>query len=93
VSELLIIKILLVFKVSFLPGQGMKHEWKQMNSYRILAGKPEGKSPAGRPGRREDNIKMDLRKTECGGMEWIDLAQDRDQWRALVNTVIYRRVL
>jgi hypothetical protein len=64
-----------------------------MNAYRILVGKPEGKSPAGRPRRREDNIKMDLRKIGCSGVEWIDLAQDRDQWRALVNTGIYRQVL
>jgi hypothetical protein len=51
--------------------------------------KPEGKSPLGRLRRRwEDNIKMDLRKVGWGGMDWIGLAQDRDQWRALVNTVM-----
>jgi hypothetical protein len=61
---------------------------KKRNAYRIFAGKPEGKRPSGRPRRRwEDNIRMDLR--EIGwGMDWIDLAQDRDQWRALVNTVM-----
>jgi hypothetical protein len=59
------------------------------NAYRILVGKPEGKRPLGRPKCRwEDNIKMDLRETRWGGMDWIDLVQDRDQWRALVNTVI-----
>jgi hypothetical protein len=50
---------------------------------------PEGKRPLGRPRRRwVDNIKMDLRETGWDGMDWIDLAQDRDQWRALVNTVM-----
>jgi hypothetical protein len=52
-------------------------------------GKPEGKRPLGRPRHRwEDNIRMDLRGIGWGGMDWIDLAQDRDQWRALVNTVM-----
>jgi hypothetical protein len=52
-------------------------------------GKPEGKRPLGRPRCRwVDNVKMDLRETEWGGLDWIDLAQDRDQWRALVNTVM-----
>jgi hypothetical protein len=51
-------------------------------------GKPEGKCPVGRPRRREDNIKIDLRKIGCDGMEWFDLALDRDQWRALVNMVM-----
>jgi hypothetical protein len=56
-------------------------------------GKPEGKRPLGRPRRRwVDNIKMDLRETGWNGMDWIKLAQDRDQWRALVNTVIKLRV-
>jgi hypothetical protein len=59
------------------------------NAYRILVGKPEGKRPLGRPRRRLlDNIKIYLRDIGWGGMDWIDLAQDRDQWRALVNTVM-----
>jgi hypothetical protein len=59
------------------------------NAYKILVGKPEGKRPLGRPRCRwVDNIKMDLREIGWGGMDWIDLAQDRDRWRALVNTVI-----
>jgi hypothetical protein len=56
-------------------------------------GKPEGTRPLGRPRRRwVDNIKMDLRQTGWDGMDWIDLVQDRDQWRALVNTVVNLRV-
>jgi len=56
--------------------------------HRVLVGKPEGKRPLGRPRRRwQDNIKMDLR--EVGGVgDWMELAQDRDRWRALVNTVM-----
>jgi hypothetical protein len=64
-----------------------------MNSYRILVGKPEGKRPLGRPRRRwVENIKMDLREIRWDGMDWIDLAQDRDQWRALLDTVMILRV-
>jgi hypothetical protein len=63
------------------------------NAYRILVGKPEGKTPLGRPRRRwVDNIKMDLGEIGWDGMDWIELAQDRDQWRALVNTVMNLRV-
>jgi hypothetical protein len=71
-----------------LAGHVARMEEKR-NSYRILVGKPEGKRLLGRPRRRwVDNIKIDLRETGWDGMDWIDLARDRDQWRALVNTVM-----
>jgi hypothetical protein len=66
---------------------------KKRNTYRILVGKPEGKRPIGRRRRRwEDNNKIDLREIGWAGIDWIDLAQDRDQWRALVNTEMSLRV-
>jgi hypothetical protein len=61
---------------------------------RVLMGKPEGKRPLGRPRRRlEDAIGMDLRETGLGSVDWMQFAQDRDRWRALVNTVMNPRVL
>jgi hypothetical protein len=62
---------------------------EKRNTYRILVGKPEGKRPLQRTRRRfVDNIKMDLREIGWDGMDWIDLVQDMDQWRAPVNTVM-----
>jgi hypothetical protein len=66
---------------------------EKRNAYRILVGKTEGKRPLGRPRCRwANNIKMDLRDIGWGGMDWIDLAQDRDQWRPLVNMVVNLQV-
>jgi hypothetical protein len=66
---------------------------ERRGAYRALAGKPEGRRPLGRPRRRwEVNIKMDLREVRWGGMDWINLAEDRDRWRALVNAVMNLRV-
>jgi hypothetical protein len=62
---------------------------EKRNAYRIWVGKPEGKRPLGRPRHRwVDNIKTDLSEIGWDGVDWIDLPQDRDQWRALVNTVV-----
>jgi hypothetical protein len=62
---------------------------EKRNMYRVLVGKPEGKRPLGRPRHRwVDNNKIDLREIGWGGMDWTDLAHDRDQWRALVKTVM-----
>ena len=66
---------------------------ERRGAYRVLVGKPEGKRPLGRTrGRWEDNIKINLKEVGCGGMDWIELAQDRDSWWALANAVMNIRV-
>jgi hypothetical protein len=68
-------------------------EGEKRNAYRLLVGKPEGKIPLERKRRRwVNNIKMDLREIGWDGIDWINLAHDKDQWRALVNTVINLRI-
>jgi hypothetical protein len=67
---------------------------EERNVYRVLMGKPERYRPLGRPRRRwEDGIRGDLMAIGWGSVDWIQLAQDRDRWRALVNTVMNLRVL
>jgi hypothetical protein len=67
---------------------------EEMNVYRVLMGKPEGKRPLERPRHRwEDGIRMDLREVGCGSVDWVQLAQDRDRRLAVVNTVMNLRVL
>jgi hypothetical protein len=74
-------------------GRAYSTNGAKRNAYRILVGKREGKRPLGRPIRRwGDSIKINLREIGWDGMDWIDLAQDRDQWRTLVNTAMNVRV-
>jgi hypothetical protein len=66
---------------------------EKRNSYRLLVGKPEGKRPLGKPRRRwVDNIRMNLGEVGLGDVDWIGLAQDRNRWRSLVNSVLKLRV-
>jgi hypothetical protein len=74
-------------------GRACSTNGEKIKTYRVLVGKPEGRRPLRRPRRRwVDNIKMVLREIGWGAIYWADLAQDRDQWRALVNTVMNLRV-
>jgi hypothetical protein len=65
----------------------------QERAYRVLVGRPEGKTPLGTPRRkRDDNIAIDLQEVRWRSMDWIDVAQERDRWRAFVNAVMNLRV-
>ena len=66
----------------------MYHVWGEERFIQGFGGKPEGKRSLGRPRRRWEDIMIDLQKVGCGGMDWIELAQDMDRWRALVNAVM-----
>jgi hypothetical protein len=81
---------------SFTAGEHLDHyrcSGEKRNAYRIFVGMPEGRRPLGRPRRRwMDNIKLGLREIVWGGINWIDLAQNRDKWRTLVNTIMNLRV-
>jgi hypothetical protein len=88
-----------VREIRMIESRRMRWAWhvarmgEKKNAYRIFVGKPDGKRPLGGPRRRwVDNIKMDLREVGWDGVDWIDMAEDRDQWRALVNTVLNFRV-
>ena len=74
-------------------GRALARMQQSRNAYKVLLGKPEGKRPLGRPSRRwKNNIRMDSREVGCDPGEWIDLAEDRDQWRAYVRAVMNLRV-
>jgi hypothetical protein len=74
-------------------GESCSTFGEKRTAYRLFVGKPEGKRPLGRPRLRwVDNIRMDLGEVESGDADWIDLAQDRNRWRALVNSVLNLRV-
>ena len=86
-----------IFQVIKLRRMGlMRHvvrKGERKGVYRVLVGKPEGKRPHGRTRHRwEENIKMDLQEVRCGCIDWIEVAQDRDRWQALVNVVMDLRV-
>jgi hypothetical protein len=87
-----VIRVIILRRVRW--AKRVAHMEEMRNAYKILVGKPERKRILGRPKHRwEDNIRMDLKKTGREGVDWIHLAQDRDRWRAVVNTVMNLWVL
>ena len=85
-----------IFKIGYSKSGWVGHVARMgegRDDYRVLVGKPVGKRPLRKPRRKwEDNIKTDRQKVGCGGMDWIDLAQYRDRWWALVNAILNLRV-
>jgi hypothetical protein len=73
-------------------GGACSADGEERDMYRAFVGKSEGKRPLGRPRGRWEDIMMDLQEVGCGGMDWIELAQDSDRWRAIVNAVMKLRV-
>jgi hypothetical protein len=91
----------MTFQMLSVPCYSRRMKWaghvarlrEKRNAYRIMMGMPEGKRPLGRPRRRRvENIKMDLREIGSDGMDCIDLAENRERWRPLVNTLMNHRV-
>jgi hypothetical protein len=94
--------IFVLIENSFRQIKSMRMRWagyvarigEESNVYRVLVGKPEGKRPRGRPRRRwEDGVRMDLMEIGWGNVDWIQLAQDKDRWLAVINTAMNLRVL